>query len=419
LNIRDSEAEKNRVVIAGAGVSGLFCSYFLVKNNIRVDLYDRMDRAGRKLLLAGMSGLNITRNEEIDTFSSSYGKDRGLFKSLVSRFPPDDLISLFKELGVETFTGTTGRVFPVSMNSEEFLDRLTAFLESSPLFSFYSGHTLVEITKNNNLIFESAGIKKEIRAEYAVFALGGGSRANTGSDGKWIEIFRKRGIEVLPLKPANCGFETKWSSEFREKILSSPLKNVRLSTASAAAAASTSTSTRGEVLLTGYGIEGGGIYSISREIRETIEKYGKCVLNIDLLPDLSYEEIGKKLKKPRGKNSLSNYLRKTLSISSVKFTLLKELLTYDQFVNIQSSPELIKQLQLTLTAPRPIEESISSAGGVDMKILNEKMMIRDIPGFYITGEMADWEAPTGGYLIQGCFSTACSAAEDIVFRISK
>lgn len=415
MKILDREAEKNRVVIAGAGVAGLFCSYHLVKNNISVDLYDRMDRAGRKLLLAGMSGLNITRNEEIDTFSSSYGKDSALFKSFVSRFPPDDLISLFKELGVETFTGTTGRVFPVSMNSDEFLDRLTSFLESSSLFSFYSGHTLVEITENNNLIFESEGIKKEIKPEYAVFALGGGSRANTGSDGKWIEVFRKRGIEVVPLKPGNCGFEIAWSKEFREKCSSVPLKNIRLSTESV----SSSAFSRGEVLLTGYGIEGGGIYSISREIREIIEKNGECLLNIDLLPDLSVEEIGNKLKKPRGKNSLSNYLRKKLSLSSVKFTLLKELLTYDQFVNIQSSPEKIKQLQLILTSPRPLEEAISSAGGVDMKMLDANMMIRDIPGFYIIGEMADWEAPTGGYLIQGCFSTACSAAVDIAFQISK
>ncbi len=396
------------VSVAGGGVSGLFCSFLLVQNSIRVNLYDRMENPGRKLILAGMSGLNITKNEEIELFSSRYGKDQGLFRSLLSEFSPDDMISWFNSLGIETFTGTSGRVFPVSMNGEEILEKILEFLESSPLFAFFPEHTLCGITNDNSLVFKTPEGLKSAECETAVFALGGGSWPKTGSDGRWTSVFKKKGIGISPLKPANCGFKTEWSRFFREKEFPVPLKNVRLITETS--------SSRGEILLTEYGIEGGGVYEVSREIRGEIEKNGKCILVIDLIPDKSIDQIRKKLEKPRGRNSYSNYLRKNLSVNKIKFSLIKELVSDEQFRNIQNNPEILKTLRLEITSPRPLEEAISSAGGVKMIMLDEHMMLKDLPGFYVIGEMADWEAPTGGYLFQGCFSTAAAAAGDIINR---
>lgn len=396
------------VSVIGGGVSGLFCSFLLVQNNIKVNLYDRMEKPGRKLILAGMSGLNITKNEEIELFSSRYGKDQELFRKLLTEFSPDNLISWFSSLGIETFTGTSGRVFPVSMKGDEVLEKILEFLDSSPLFTFYPEHTLSEITDDNSLVFRTPEGLKTAKCETAVFALGGGSWPNTGSDGKWISIFEKKGIGISPLKPANCGFKTEWSSLFREKEFPVPLKNIRLITETS--------SSRGEILLTDWGIEGGGVYEVSREIRGEIEIKGKCILVIDLFPDMTPDQIRKKLEKPRGRNSYSNYLRKNLSVNKIKFSLIKELLSADQFQNMHNNPEILKNLKLEIISPRPLEEAVSSAGGVEMIMLDEHMMLKDLPGFYVIGEMADWESPTGGYLFQGCFSTAAAAAGDIINR---
>ena len=426
---------KKAVVIIGAGVTGLICSVILVRNNIKTDLYDRMDSPGRKFLLAGMSGLNLTNIEDISNFASKYWTNEKLFKNLLEKYSPQDFISFLAELGIETFTGSSGKVFPVSMKGEEPLRKILEYLENSALFEFHGNHLFSEIDIDNNPVFETTYGKKTVFSDVVVFGLGGGSRKNTGSDGRWTSIFNRKGIKTVPFEPTNCGFEVKWSDSFKEYLESSvPLKSISVSCGRL--------TSRSEILLTGYGLEGSGIYFLSREIRERLKSVARykdgisgikanktavisgaevsesennnSILFIDILPDLSIESIRKKLEKSKGKNTLSNYLRKTLSINQVKFRLVKELLDKGQFIRITENSDILKKLPVKISGIGQLEEAISSAGGVSLDELDNNMMLKKNPGFYVAGEMADWEAPTGGYLMQGCFSTASAAAEDII-----
>ena len=419
-----NRVEKDKTaVIVGGGTAGLICAVILVRNSIKTDLYDRNDSAGRKFILAGMSGLNLTNMEDPDIFASRYSPGKELFENLIKKYPPRKFVSFLRELGIETFTGSSGKVFPVSMGGEEPLERILDYLGKSPLFSFHAGHCLSEIDADNNLVFETASdergktkkktdtFKVIVTADYVVFALGGGSRKNTGSDGRWIQAFNRKGVKTVPFEPSNCGFEAAWSDSFKGFLENSvPLKNISLRCGIS--------TTRNEILLTARGIEGSGVYFLSREIRDKFkssEKQNKkCIVEIDILPDLSDEKIRKKLEKPAGKNSLSNYLRKTLSINKVKFRLIRELLSKDEFSSITENPERLKHLSIEISGIRPLEEAISSAGGVALEELDTNMMLKKIPGFFIAGEMAGWDAPTGGYLMQGCFSTASAAADAIL-----
>ena len=484
----------NKVVIVGGGVAGLICAVKLVSDNIQTVLYDRMDKPGRKFLLAGMSGLNLTNTEDPDTFSSRYRPNEFVFKKLLEKYSPEGFVSFLDKLGIDTFTGSSGKIFPASMKGDDALVKILEYLESSHLFSFHGNCRLIDIDAENNLVFgrriteqgifddavtvESAEeviertdseavtersclsdalikdllpdmeekiksgpdteLKKrldlcsdtensfqskeknshyseenlKVRSDAVVFALGGGSRKNTGSDGKWVEVFKRRGIKTAALEPSNCGFEVCWSAPFRAYLENAaPLKSISLNCGGEVS--------RSEVLLTAYGIEGSGIYFLGRMIREKLKSEGCCSVFIDIFPDLSASQIKAKLKKPRGKNSLSNYLRKTLSVNNVKFKLVRETLSKEVFSHITDNPELLKKLEVKISGIRPLEEAVSSAGGVLMSELDENMMIRKIPGFYVIGEMADWEAPTGGYLFQGCYSSACAAADDISGKKSK
>ena len=397
------------VVVVGGGVSGLFASFILVEKNIRVDLYEKTDKPGKKYLLAGSKHLNITNTEKPEVFLSRYKGGEGSFRKILSSFSPDDLIKWYKDLGIETFTGNRGQVFPLSLSAEEILKRWLSVLEKSPLFSLHKGHRLVEITCDNSLVFQSNEKNITVKTDFAVFALGGGSWPGTGSDGKWKSIFEKKGITVSPLKPANCGFEVSWKKPFINKGEALPLKNIKLSIGNLFS--------RGEIVLTDYSIEGSGIYSIGHEIREVLLKEGRAFVGIDLFPDLDPESIGRRLEKPRGKTSWSNYLRKTLGIEGVRYSLLRELIPFDGAGNIASDPAVFKNLRLEIIKTRPLVEAISTAGGISFDELDSNMMLKKIPGFYIAGEMADWEAPTGGYLLQGCFSTAYAAAADIEAKL--
>ncbi len=397
----------DNVVVVGGGAAGLICSVLLVRNNIRVEVFDRMDSPGRKLILAGMSGLNFTNILDPDMFASRYRLNEAFFSELLKKHSPENFISFFNDLGIETFTGSSGKVFPVSMKADEVLEKIISYLETSSLFSFYGNHRLVEIDSESNLVFETDAGNRKVNSETVVFALGGGSRSNTGSDGKWTDFFDKKGIHTVPLEPSNCGFEVQWTETFKKSLESCvPLKNISLHLGKELS--------RNEVLLTGYGIEGSGIYCLGGMIREKIKSEGECTVFIDIIPDLSAEKIREKLKKPRGKNSLSNYLRKSLSVNPVKFRLIRELLSMEQFTHLVDNPGILKNMPLTISGIRPLEEAISSSGGVDMAEINENMMLKKIPGFYVIGEMADWDAPTGGYLLQGCFSTASAAVENII-----
>ena len=388
--------KEKRVLIVGAGPAGLFCAYRLVEAGIPVLLVDRMSSPGRKFLLAGSSGgLNCTHRGTPAELSAKYYGNEALFKGLLEDFSPDDLIKWYKKLGSDTFVGNGGKIF-ASLPVQEVLRRWWEKLEATnqtatgsrgiPLFTFQGG---LEFTgfgdKAGQFMFRQGDAAVELGAEYAVFALGGGSRPETGSNGAWVNAFQAAGIQVAPLRSANCGDEARWSPLLRQRIAEG-CASLDIALACSGRA------TTGEVVLTGYGLEGSGVYSIGYFIRQELEKSGTCTLTVDLLPHLSAEQLKRRLSKPRGKNSLSNYARKALGLTGLSYLLFREL-----------SPEgdlsQVKNLPLAVTGCRPLEEAISSAGGVCLSQLDSDFMLKSKPGCFVIGEMADWEAPTGGYLL--------------------
>ncbi|MBR4796220.1 MAG: TIGR03862 family flavoprotein [Spirochaetia bacterium] len=406
--------KEKRVLIIGAGPAGLFCAYRLVEAGIPVHLVDRMSSPGRKFLLAGSSGgLNCTHRGTPAELSAKYYGNEALFKGLLEGFSPDDLIKWYKKLGSDTFVGNGGKIF-ASLPVQEVLRRWWEKLEAAnqtaagsrgiPLFTFQGGLEFTGFGAAGQFMFRQGDAAVELGAEYAVFALGGGSRPETGSNGAWVNAFQAAGIQVAPLRSANCGVEARWSPLLRQRIAEG-CASLDIALACSGRA------TTGEVVLTGYGLEGSGVYSIGWFIRQELEKSGTCTLTVDLLPHLSAEQLKRRLSKPRGKNSLSNYARKALGLTGLSYLLFREL-----------SPEgdlsQVKNLPLAITGCRPLEEAISSAGGVCLSQLDSDFMLKSKPGCFVIGEMADWEAPTGGYLLQGCFSTAYRASEKIIDLLS-
>ncbi len=393
-----------KVVVIGAGPSGLFTSFLLLKEGFSVDLYDQKKEPGRKLLLAGKSGLNITNSQPLDSFATAYGCRQKQLEPALTLFSPEDLRFWLKEMGVETFIGSSGGIFPVSVGVKRFLALWMDSLNSHKNFQFYPGHQLIKIEKKNIFLKTSKDVTR-IPAPLLVLGLGGASYPITGSDGKWKKILKSIDIEIIPFKPMNCGFECSWSSYFKDYTNYIPLKNVLLT--------HNNKSIRGDIIITPYGVEGSPLYRLSREIRIDIEKNQKTDVFLDLTPDLTRNEIISRLNRKRGKNSLSNHLRKQLNLSPEKISLLRELTGKNIFDDLALLAIKIKKLPLILERSRPIEEAISSSGGVSFKELDSFYMLKKYPGWFTTGEMMDWDAPTGGYLLQGCFSTASMVVKGI------
>jgi len=391
----------SKIVIVGAGPGGLFCAYQLLKRGYEVDLFDQMSGVGKKFLIAGDGGLNLTHSEDIEIFSKRYGKDEELFKKLLNDFSPEDLRAWCKDLDVNTFVGTSGRVFPEKLKAAEILLNWLKVLKSYPGFNLYLKHKLVNVSKDKVLTFETG----EVKAETVIFALGGASWEKTGSDGLWKEFFETLGIKMKPFRPMNCGFERPWSEHFKSKVDRTPLKNILIKVKDR--------SVRGELMLTSFGVEGGGIYTVSNIIRDFIEDQGKCFIHLDLKPDWAKEVILEKIKAKKKKESLSNHLRKALKVDKAVIVLLRELTDPEKFEDPEYLVDQIKNLKIELFSTRPLSEAISTSGGVCFSGLTENLEVRDIPGMYIVGEMLDFEAPTGGYLLQGCFSTAWAVVESI------
>ena len=403
-----------RVLITGAGPAGLFCAYRLVEAGIPVLLTDRMASPCRKFLLAGTSGgLNCTHQGTIEELSLKYYGNEALFKGLLTDFSPSDLINWYKTMGSDTFIGNGGKIF-TKLGAPKVLRHWLEHLNASPLFEFKGSCEFTGFGDRPGMfMFRQGNQALEIEAEYAVFALGGGSHPETGSNGAWVNAFQAGGIQVAPLRAANCGVQVHWSEYMRQRIAEVGNQNKATGTGTSLniALACNGCPSTGEVVLTSYGLEGSGVYSIGYYIRQELDKTGICNINADLLPGLSAQQLECRLEKPKEKNSLSNYARKTLGLSGLSFVLFKEL---------QPDGDLskVKNLSLTVTGLRPIEEAISSAGGVCLSELDDSFMIKSKPGCFIVGEMADWEAPTGGYLLQGCFSTAHRASEKIIDLLS-
>ncbi|WP_445371906.1 NAD(P)/FAD-dependent oxidoreductase [Methylomonas sp. HW2-6] len=388
------------VAIVGAGPAGLMAAEVLSQAGIKVSVYDAMPSAGRKFLMAGKGGMNITHAEAFDAFVTRYPARRAELEPILKAFTPDDLRAWINQLGIDTFVGSSGRVFPTEMKAAPLLRAWLHRLRSDGV-QFKMRHRWLGWA-DGGLRFATPDGARLIQADATVLALGGGSWPQLGATGAWTEILAERGIGLSPLRPANCGFETRWSEVFRQRCAGQPLKSV---VASFRNESGEIFSQQGELTVADYGLEGGLIYALSAPLRDAIASAGSATLWLDLLPDRSPENIVERLAKPRGKDSLSNHLRKRLGIDGVKTLLLRELLTVDEMNDSAQLAAALKALPIQLHSPRPIAEAISSAGGVEFTELDQNLMLRKLPGVFCAGEMLDWEAPTGGYLLTACLAS--------------
>jgi uncharacterized flavoprotein (TIGR03862 family) len=388
------------VVIIGGGPAGLMAAEILIGHGVKVDVYDSMPSLGRKFLMAGRGGLNLTHSEPFEQFVSRYGNRRDKIEPMLKSFGPDELREWARGLGVETFVGTSGHVFPKEMKSSPLLRAWLKRLDEAGV-NFHLRHKWLGWNADKSLAFETPEGEKTVRADAVILALGGGSWAKLGSDGAWVKWLDQAGVKVEALKPSNCGFDVAWSPHFRERFEGQPLKSVVLSFGTFRH--------QGEFIVTKDGVQGSLVYAASALIRDEIEAKGKAVIMLDMSPDRSHEWLVQKLSKPRGSRSMASHLEKTVGLKGVKVGLLHEFMPKEDFANIEKLVAFIKGIPIPLIAPRPLDEAISSAGGVAFESLDENLMIRNLPGVFCAGEMLDWEAPTGGYLLTACFASGRAA----------
>jgi len=404
MNVPDS-AQPQQVAVIGGGPAGLMAAEVLSQNGVQVDLYEAKPSAGRKFLVAGKGGLNLTHSEPLDQFLSRYGERRARLEPLLRDFGPDELRQWALELGFETFVGTSGRVFPRDMKAAPLLRTWLKRLRSSGV-RFHLRHKWCGWDENGALRFETPQGEKLVHARAVILALGGGSWPQLGATGEWVPLLRQRGVPVAALKPANCGFEVAWSEHFRERFEGQPIKTVALSFTSSQGF---SFQQQGEFIITRTGVEGSLIYAVSSYLRDEIESAGNAQVYLDLAPDWTQSSLEQRLSRPRGSRSLASHLKRSIGLSGVKAGLLWEFVAKEDFSDPQHLASAIKKLPLPILQPRPLAEAISSAGGVRFEALDEGLMIRSLPSLFCAGEMLDWEAPTGGYLLTACFSSGRAA----------
>jgi uncharacterized flavoprotein (TIGR03862 family) len=370
-----------------------------------VTVYDRMPSVGRKLLLAGRGGLNLTHSENLDLFLSRYGEARPRLEAAIKRFPPDVLRAFSESHGQSTFVGTSGRVFPKALKASPLLRAWLRSLQACGV-AFRLRHDWRGWNEAGELVFAGPTGPVVTKPVATVLALGGMSWPRLGSNGAWVSVLREQGIEIAPLKPANVGFDVAWSDRFRSEFEGRPLKNIALKFEDR--------TVRGEAVVTRDGLEGGAVYALSTALREAIIRHGAALLRISLKPDLDSMASTKGLERSRGKQSASTFLRKSLGLSPVAIALLHEAAinarTQLSVMSTAQLADLINDLPVRLTGVRPVERAISTAGGIAFAELDERFMLRRKPGVFVAGEMLDWEAPTGGYLLQACFATGAAAA---------
>ena len=392
-----------RVAIIGGGPAGLMAAEVLGQAGVNVDLYDAMPSVGRKFLLAGVGGMNITHAEDYAAFVSRYAERAGDLRPLLDAFTPDALREWIHGLGIDTFVGSSGRVFPTDMKAAPLLRAWLKRLRENGV-RIHTRQRWLGWDAEGALRLAGPEGESLIEADATLLALGGGSWARLGSDGTWVPLLEARGIAIAPLQPANCGFEVAgWSEHLREKFAGAPLKTVSLALPGEAPR-------KGEFVLTATGIEGSLVYSLSAPIRNTINRDGAATVLLDLLPDRTLTQIASALARPRGSQSMAKHLHRQLKLDGVKAALLRELTDAATFQDSQALAAAIKALPIRLVRPRPLDEAISSAGGVPFEELDEGLMLRRLPGVFCAGEMLDWEAPTGGYLLTACFASGRAAA---------
>jgi hypothetical protein len=392
------------VAVIGAGPAGLMAAEILAAGGARVTIYERMPSVGRKFLLAGRGGLNLTHSEPLDQFLGRYREAMPHLRDAIEAFSPDALRAWSEGLGQSTFVGSSGRVFPQVFKASPLLRAWLRRLDQ-PAVSFALRHRWTGWSANGDLQFETSEGLTSFKPDATVIALGGASWPRLGADGDWTDILSAKGIGVAPLRAANCGFRVAWSDLFRERFEGQPLKGVALSFGGQ--------SVRGEATITRDGIEGGAVYALSAPLRDAVLANGDAVLQVALRPDLSHADLTKRLSASRKKQSLSTFLRKQLSLSSASIGLLQEATIASELYPSSMFPDqlaaFVNAVPVKLTGVAPLDRAISTAGGIAFDEIDAHYMLRKLPGVFVAGEMLDWEAPTGGYLLQACFATGAAA----------
>jgi uncharacterized flavoprotein (TIGR03862 family) len=385
----------------------------LASKGVSVDLYDAMPSVGRKFLLAGRGGLNLTHSEDLPTFMTRFAERQGELTAPVAAFTPTDMREWAKALGIETFIGTSGRVFPTDMKAAPLLRAWLHRLRQAGV-RFHMRHRWQGWTADGALQFSTPKGEVQQRAQATVLALGGASWARLGSDGAWVERLRQLGASVAALRPANCGFDvaatgpqrTGWSDHLRERFAGQPIKPVLIEYRGADGEV---TRQQGEFVLTETGVEGSLIYAFSARIRKQIEATGQATIYLDLLPSHSPQQVLAETSRAKGPRSLSTHLKSRLGIQGIKMALLHELLSHAELNSPATLAERLKALPVTLSKARPIDEAISTAGGVTFESMDAHGMLKSRPGVFCCGEMLDWEAPTGGYLLTASMASGRAA----------
>jgi uncharacterized flavoprotein (TIGR03862 family) len=408
---------KASVAVVGAGPAGLMAAEVLAARGCRVDVYDAMPSAGRKFLLAGKGGLNLTHSEAFEAFAARYGARRAQIEPPLRAFDAGALRAWAHGLGIETFVGSSGRVFPAQMKAAPLLRAWLHRLRGAGV-RFHMRHRWVGWSDDGRgLRFESPEAALEVRADATVLALGGASWPQLGSDAAWVPLLRARGVEIAPLQPSNCGFDVEggWSELLRSRHAGAPLKTVAID---CDGLDGTRFHQRGEFVLTGGGVEGSLVYAAAALLRDRIAAEGRATLYVDLLPDRSAAFVLAEVARPRGSRSLATHLKSRLGLDGVKAALLHERLPRETFADAARLAEAIKALPVVLGAARPVAEAISTAGGVRFDALDAGLMLRAVPGVFCAGEMLDWEAPTGGYLLTACLASGRHAGASLLQRLA-
>jgi uncharacterized flavoprotein (TIGR03862 family) len=394
------------VAVIGGGPAGLMAAQVLAEGGCAVDVYDAMPSVGRKFLLAGKGGLNLTHAEAHESFLSRFGSARARLQPVIDEFGPEEQRGWARQLGVETFVGTSGRVFPADMKAAPLLRAWLHRLRQAGV-TFHMRHRWLgwrgaAHESEPSLVFATPAGEVEQRPAVTVLALGGGSWPRLGSDGAWVGVLESQGVAVAPLRSANCGFDVAWSEMFRTRHAGQPVKSVTVDVVDGSGGR---TRRKGELVITAGGIEGGVIYALSAPLRDAIQRHGDALLHIDLAPDRTSERLTNELARSRGSGSWSRHLERSTGLRGVKLGLLREVLAPQRLNDVDALVTAIKALPIRLVGVRPVAEAISTAGGVAFEAVDQRLMLKALPGVFCAGEMLDWEAPTGGYLLTACLAT--------------
>lgn len=406
------------VAIIGGGPAGLMAAQVLSEAGVQVHVFDAMASVGRKFLLAGRGGLNLTHAEGADAFAGRYGQRREAISAALGTMDAAGVRRWAQDLGIDTFVGSSGRVFPSDMKAAPLLRAWLQRLrhpQPGVAVQFHMRHRWLGWDDAGCLRFGTALGQRQVRAKAVLLALGGGSWARLGSDGAWVALLAERGVAVAPLLPSNCGFDVAggWSPYFAERFAGQPLKSVAIRIPGAPGSTPVF-DRKGEFVATASGVEGSLVYAASALLREELARHGQATFYLDLLPALSAERVLAEVAHPRGSRSLSSHLKSRLHLDGIKAALLRECTSADTLAQASTLAAAIKALPIRLQAARPLDEAISSAGGVLFEVLTPNLMLEHLPGVFCAGEMLDWEAPTGGYLLTACLATGRVAAQGVL-----